>query len=480
MCVCPLHIKQNAVYKDGMIHPYWNEVPCGQCSECKNSLKMEWQTRISFELQSLYRRGGVAVMLMFSYKPSRIPYYDDGDFHIRCFSRKDIKTFLNRLKIRVYRRWGKNCYRYFFCSEYGKKTQRPHYHAIFMLSHGIDYVEFIELCRELWCENGFLFPKYSKERGCYIDNKKRRYEPRLRSLSFGAKYVAKYITKDMSYYGLPELAKYLENKNNKWKMRDYLPKHYQSKGLGFCIVDYINVNDDRAFRDALDNGIYNPVFGKLTPLPRYFLDKMMYRYVRSDRTGHPRQSFRTGKYLYDRVLSDFGRSYQRQIFDNHIRKYSLKMSTVFQWIQQNDPEKLRSILPILVKNHVEISNPQTYGPFALFHEVYKDMTDSCVLEILYKYDGDFDGFTEEAFNIWLHRRDMDLMRSYRYSSLHVDLTPDFTVTYPLFTEFYQVDRVFAECSSQLSVYRLSEYNRRQERYNALREKFTSRFPTDLV
>lgn len=484
MCVNPLHIRQNASYKDGILHPYWNEVPCGECAECRNSVRNEWLTRISFELQSLYRRGGVCVLLTFTYNDLHLPVYRDGDFCVPCFNHKDVKTFLNRLKVKAYRRWSKNCYRYFFVSEYGKYTQRPHYHCQFYLAARVDYHEFIELCRELWSSKeygnlGYLFPKYDASRGCYIDNKKRFYEPRIRSLANGARYVSKYITKDISYYGIPEIAEYLKNKTNKWKMRNYLPKHWQSNGLGYSIVDYINLNDDAAFRCALDDGIYNPVLGRLSPLPKYFINKLMYRNVRTDLTSHTRVSFRTGKILYDRELTRFGREYQLQIFNNHVKKYSNKMSIVLQWYSRYSPDDYSELVDVFERHNVDVCDPHSFGKFAIFHEVYKNVTDSCVVALLHDSCGDTDVFTSGAFKLWLHRRDVSYLRDIRYSSLHVKLTSDFKISFPLFADYYLVDRVFCYASSLYSTFKLQEREQREARIKAARDKFRSRFDINL-
>lgn len=484
MCLYPLHIKQNATYKDGIIHPFRNEVPCGKCHECAESVRMEWLTRMSFELHSLIRRGGTGVFLTFTYNASHIPYYTDGDFTCRCFSHKDIKTFLNRLKIHAYRRWGKYSYRYFWVSEYGKQTQRPHYHAEFLLANRVDYKEFIELCRELWSSkkygnHGFMFPKYDKKRGCYVDNKKRVYEPRIRNLCDSARYVSKYVTKDMSFYGLPKISEYLRDKRNKWKMREYLPKHYQSNGLGYCIIDYIDINDDVAFRRALDVGIYNPVLGKLSPFPKYLINKLMYKNVRTDKVGHVRKSFRNGNILYDRELTSFGREYQKQIFESHVKKYSIKMSTVFQQLRNDKDPLYDSVIPIFNKDSIDVNNPQHFEKFAVFHEVYKHCTDATVSDLLSLSSGDLSVLKDKAFDIWLQRRDVAYLRELRYSCLHVDLKPEFKISYPLFAVYYDVDRIFAHASSIYSSNKLKEREKLENRIKEVREKYRSRFDTNL-
>lgn len=137
MCLSPLHIKSNIVYNTAGYTPRWFDVPCGKCLECKEVYMQEWQTRLSFHIHSLYKRGGLAVMLTFTYNDESLPWYHDSscDFHFPCFDHSHVLGFLNRLKAACWRRYGRGSYTYFLTSEYGKDTQRPHYHAIFFLSH---------------------------------------------------------------------------------------------------------------------------------------------------------------------------------------------------------------------------------------------------------------------------------------------------------------------------------------------------------
>lgn len=136
MCLSPLRIKDNSVYRSQYLTSPFREVPCGHCAECASVYMKEWQTRICFELDSLYKRGGVACFLTFTYDDAHLPFYNDDSagIHVRCFNHDDVLTFLNRLKIQVYRKFGRGCYKYFFVSEYGKDTRRPHYHCLFSWS----------------------------------------------------------------------------------------------------------------------------------------------------------------------------------------------------------------------------------------------------------------------------------------------------------------------------------------------------------
>lgn len=67
MCLSPIVIKDNSVYHSDFLTSPRREVPCGRCSECSTSYMREWQTRICFELDALYKRGDVACFLTFTY-----------------------------------------------------------------------------------------------------------------------------------------------------------------------------------------------------------------------------------------------------------------------------------------------------------------------------------------------------------------------------------------------------------------------------
>lgn len=312
MCISPISIKNNSVYKVGFNQPTCYDVPCGHCLECRSLAMSEWQSRLSYEIKDLYDRKGVAVFLTFTYNNEHLPTIDLGDIVQPCFDRKAVLRFLNRLKVRAYRWFGKHSYKYFFTSEYGSHTKRPHYHALFFLESYVDVVQFCELCRELWTY-GYMFPKYDLKRACYVDNFGKVSQVTIRSLVGGAKYVSKYITKDMSFYDLPHVARHLSC--NKDCDKNFLPKHWQSNGLGYSLVRELQANslDSVYINNALHDGLFNPLFAKKMPLPRYVLNKLMYDNVFTGRMSVD------GRKMYDRQLSSFGRAYMRD-------KISVKLS----------------------------------------------------------------------------------------------------------------------------------------------------------
>lgn len=282
MCTSTLHIRPKSLL--GMSY----DVPCGNCLECRSLSQNSWVTRLGFDLKDLYDNGGVAVFLTFTYNDGCLPTSSFlGDNLIPCFRREDVLNLLNNLKVLVNRRYGKSMYKYFMCSEYGKFTKRPHYHGLFLLQNGVDSTWFSETCRKIW-HHGFMFPRYKN--GRYVDNLGATTSVELRNLNAACKYVSKYITKDIDYYDLPQIKRYLELREHLTdELRKYynscLPRHYQSKGIGASLLKR-GVDPDTLL-GYVKNGIYNPTTCKMDALPRYYVEKLCFDHHRIVVDGHP-------------------------------------------------------------------------------------------------------------------------------------------------------------------------------------------------
>jgi hypothetical protein len=277
MCTSPLHILPTKTL--GMSY----DVPCGECLECRSLSQNSWVTRLGFDLSDLYANGGKAIFLTFTYNDDCLPWTNFGfvdEDRVPCFSHDDVLRFLNKLKVYVNRKYGKGQYKYFWCSEYGKYTRRPHYHALFMLKDGVDSTWFAETCRSLW-DYGFMFPRYKN--GRYVDNNGCTSSVELRNRQSACKYVSKYITKDLDYCKLDVIKKYLDvRKNLKDDVRRYynkcLPKHFQSKGIGSSAFKHGCSPD--LLLSFVRNGIYNPTTCKMDQLPRYYVEKYCFDHKR--------------------------------------------------------------------------------------------------------------------------------------------------------------------------------------------------------
>lgn len=205
---------------------YSNEflyVGCRKCSSCLNKRAIHWIERIENECK-LHR---YSVFFTLTYDNEHLPYYsrvwnDDkqkfemisnrsGDsgkvlperfndvsipvthFDKKCIAyacRDDIKLFFKRLRSRIDYYYKKNSLsvvsyekriRYFICSEYGPRTNRPHYHGIVWLDSEPAFRAFENFLSKSW-QNGSV--DYSIVQ------------------SSAASYVAKYVNGNSS---LPEV-----------------------------------------------------------------------------------------------------------------------------------------------------------------------------------------------------------------------------------------------------------------------------------
>lgn len=365
MCTQPTFMKSNSVYV-GIKSFGVNPIPCGQCLECQNAIKQDWETRFSFWLDSLYKRNGVAVMLTFTYNDSHLPHFpndvifsslvDNDGNRLPCFDLADVKSFLSVLRNRVNRcfKSSEQLYKYFLVEEYGSDTRRPHLHVIFGCEQSVDIDVFVELCRDAWCdkenkrERGFMFPKpanvFKKEINGRLYNASNQYigkngmlDGRVKIASVtrvsACTYACKYVLKDVSYYGIDCINDFLhspllskkQKRERKMIMRNFLPCHLSSQGIGYECLDRFKSDEDSL--RALDRGIMNPLTLKSVPLPQFLVNKLLYVNVRSERT-----SIRRGNKVvavYERHLSAFGREYMGKVFDIRYKKTLDKVSNFF-------------------------------------------------------------------------------------------------------------------------------------------------------
>lgn len=344
MCENPISISNKSVYKHPSLSAYSYSVPCGNCATCRSSQSFEWYSRIVLELSDLQARGGNAVFLTFTYNPAslptwHIPYSDDV---VPCFSRSGVSSFLKSLKTTIWRLYGKSSYKYFFVSEYGDTTRRPHYHGLFFLEKKVDPICFAETCRRLWSKaagNGFMFPKavHDKNGIRYVDNNGKPSRILVENSASTCSYVSKYVCKDLDFYNIPAITRYLDvhyfndcyyylngvkkcRYDVKRSIDDHLPKHWQSSGLGRFLLD----DDIKTLLYYCENGITNPFnpFEKLH-LPQYVVNKLMYNNVKSSRVSPV-----TGRNLYDRYLSDLGREYLSKMYVARRKRFTNKIDVL--------------------------------------------------------------------------------------------------------------------------------------------------------
>lgn len=315
MCTEKRYIKTKAYDPVVSLHQLHLSVPCGKCDECRSALQSEWQTRLLYHTHDTYKNGGVGVFLTFTYAPNKLHYFPVPELSdVPCFDRSEVIEFLHALKHRVQKHYGYDMYTYFLVSEYGKTTKRPHLHMAAYLKNGLDPTWFAETCRALWSDKGFMFPKYDHKRKMYVDNYNCPSDILFKSEYGSARYVSKYITKDISFYSIPALSDYIARCGAS-KISNCLPKHWQSNGIGLSQIEFI-----RDMRDAIKNGVINPYeVDKKLPLSQYALKRLMYTQVPNGRVSE-----RTGQKLYSRVFTERGKEFASLLFSEDIRTHVAK------------------------------------------------------------------------------------------------------------------------------------------------------------
>lgn len=254
-----------------------------------NSRQSDFCTRLCIETDYTYNIGGVVCLLTLTYNNASLPsaFNPATSERFPCFSRADIRKFLNLLKVRMYR--ANVSYKYFLCCEFGDTTKRPHYHLLGFLHNKAHIKIFLDTIREIWCY-GIVFPApYGNPYAAAV----------LRSPRNGAAYASKYVCKDLSFWSLPALKRYVEfiNKQTDFdyisKLKDALPRLYESNGIG-----EVGLNQFSDFPKLLKDGFFNPLTKKFTKIPNYLINKYLYSFAPAldGRVGI------RGNKLYDRFL----------------------------------------------------------------------------------------------------------------------------------------------------------------------------------
>lgn len=100
-----------------------NSVPCRKCIECKLDNAKEWAIRSALECKSSKDNWFITL----TYSDEFVPVNDKGIFTVRY---KDLRRFIESLR-KVFTRQGVKYIKYLASSEYGSRTNRPHYHICF-------------------------------------------------------------------------------------------------------------------------------------------------------------------------------------------------------------------------------------------------------------------------------------------------------------------------------------------------------------
>lgn len=226
------------------------------------------------------------------YIQTKIPYVQDtntGEVHLSV-SKLHVQNWLKRFRIWYTRKYGKSpVFKYFYCTEYGPRTLRPHAHCVFygLTQESIDYL------RDDWyLHHGHVDFSYFKD-------PKGILEPE--SLEKVSNYVSKYCAKGV-FFENPLVADNIVEKPIRCCSKGigirYIREHYSEymlEPLGLSKVSHIIKNPyDRSYfsnewLSQFSQGLYyrsfcNPQFKYR--LPRYYLEKIF-----GDRTSPLRLAY---------------------------------------------------------------------------------------------------------------------------------------------------------------------------------------------
>ena len=253
--------------------PKYIKVPCGFCEDCRRNQQNDWFFRAYQEYLSCMSVGGYVYFPTFTFDNEHLPVSeiedDNGErLYVGAFDNADLRSFMRKMRMYL-KRDGKpyEGIRYIFCSEFGGKKYRPHFHGLifvpfaFSSDPNVNDAYALELFRHSWV-NGFVGVG--------------REGLRLKDIR-GVRYAMKYVTKDMSFFDQKfaytltddgwqkkefDFKKWLNpsddnlKKSRRKQMRNISPFHRQSLGLGMSFFDKINdlcKNDEDLVKFLVDD-----------------------------------------------------------------------------------------------------------------------------------------------------------------------------------------------------------------------------------
>lgn len=220
MCTSPLRIINRTTNYRTWISPFEVIVPCRECESCRMAIQNDWFLRTYFHFKDF----PFCLFYTLTYSNENLPYYKDSCQAnlpaVPCFNSGHIKSFLDCVRKYLIRRniISPGEFNFIIASEYGEdpeRTRRPHYHCLFFFKRRFDYRLFHDLVRQFWVsKHGFVFPDIkSKSFGSYYHSHyPSASDVIVRSGDHAARYVSKYICKDMEFFGRDDIKAILHHR----------------------------------------------------------------------------------------------------------------------------------------------------------------------------------------------------------------------------------------------------------------------------
>lgn len=114
-CISPYVLKAKHRQKQAFAT---EKVPCGRCPPCIKRRAAAW----TFRLKQEYKICRSSAFITLTYTDAHVPVTEHGELTLKF---KDTQNFMKRI-----RKQTRNKIKYYTVSEYGGKTERPHYHTI--------------------------------------------------------------------------------------------------------------------------------------------------------------------------------------------------------------------------------------------------------------------------------------------------------------------------------------------------------------
>lgn len=393
-------------------------VPCNRCQSCQNAKRDQWFIRSFAEIKKATQAGGFSLMITLTYDNRNLPWFHsskDKGYHIPGFNHDHINRFLHYLERDLLTHYGlkRSDWSYLITSEYGENTQRPHYHGILnifkkvSLKYPVSHhrVQWSKTPREvqvndkvvmaLVCKRwiyGHVFPDPLKDHETAV----------IQSHEAGALYVAKYVNKDVAFYGRRDLQAYFLNVkkdghdriDRKKAIKKFLPRHWQSNGYGDAIIsDFLNASDSDRI-DMWVNGIALPLSTYRYQMPLYFKDKLIYenRAEGGRQLNSFGQNFKSK--LYNFEIDALTRALTHQMSCFGLRR-KLSDSDAQKWLLNGDIPSLNTFLYSLLNN-------RSVRDLAIFSKVYYDVekTESYYNYHVHEHANDIQYFIDIAQDLY--------------------------------------------------------------------------------
>ena len=183
MCYNPKRVRNPKIDYDFTKDKAFLYVPCGKCESCKKRARTDILVRLYHTFLYFKDYGGSALYVTYTYNDDNIPYFEYDGKHYNTFDKRHIQSYLKRLRITLSRKFNISTgLQYFFASEYGGITHRPHYHALLFIPKTDQLNQIKSYVSLLWTHG---FTKFGNINNGIVNG-------------FGAlQYCSKYITKNV-------------------------------------------------------------------------------------------------------------------------------------------------------------------------------------------------------------------------------------------------------------------------------------------